>query len=398
MLLVSSFCVRKAKQVRKVGTTQVTTKLFLCSAVGKRNIVLKKDQKQEKDELEGLLTEENTSVKKQKRKPRRVAITMTGCNALIKAKLNDGGQFEIIQHVMAHNHPLTRQQWNHLHRSEREMTVPKEKAIEAMHESGFRPSESFRYMSNEAGGEDDVGHSYKDHMNFCYKLKIKAIEGGDSQVVYDKLQDAYYEDPNFFFRIRLDKDGRVCNFFWRDSMMLEDYKIYGDVTVFDTTYRTNRYNLICAPFVGINNHWKNTIFACALLGDEKTESFVWLFETFKKAMGDKSPITLFIDQDGAMARAIKKSHTIEEARKILEDSFKKDSEAIQTIFTATSNNEQNTTNTTTENENSVQVLDPAHANTKGKSKKRIPGSYDNFNKGKRRKHREFGSKTPKHLF
>ncbi|XP_056688352.1 protein FAR1-RELATED SEQUENCE 5-like [Spinacia oleracea] len=122
-------------------------------------------------------------------------------------------------------------------------------------------------MSNEAGGEDVVGHSYKDHMNFCYKLKIKAIEGGDSQVVYDKLQDAYYEDPNFFFRIR-----------------------------------TNRYNLICAPFVGINNHCKNTMFACAFLGDEKTESFVWLFETFKKAMGDKSPITLFTDQDAGMAR------------------------------------------------------------------------------------------------
>ncbi|XP_021851653.2 protein FAR-RED IMPAIRED RESPONSE 1-like [Spinacia oleracea] len=95
---------------------------------------------------------------------------------------------------------------------------------------------------------------------------------------------------------------------------------------------------------------------------------------------------------------ILKSHTIEEARKILEESFKKDSGAIQTIVTAASNNEQNTTNTTTENENFVQVLDPAHANTKGKSKKRIPWSYDNFNKGKRRKHREFGSKTPKHLF
>ncbi|XP_056688220.1 protein FAR1-RELATED SEQUENCE 5-like [Spinacia oleracea] len=226
------FSVRKAKQVRKVGTTQVTTRLFLCSEPGKRNTKLKKDQKQEKDELESLLTEEsNTSVKKMKRKPRRVAVTRTDCNALIEAKLNDGGHYEIIQHVMAHNHPLTRQQWNHLHRSECAMTVPKEQAIEAMHESGFRPSESFRYMSNEAGGEDDVGHSYKDHMNFCYKLKIKAIEGGDSQ---------------------------------------EDYKIHGDVTVFDTTYRTNRYNLICAPFVGINNHWKNTMFACAFLGDEKT--------------------------------------------------------------------------------------------------------------------------------
>ncbi|XP_021743995.1 protein FAR1-RELATED SEQUENCE 5-like [Chenopodium quinoa] len=143
-------------------------------------------------------------------------------------------------------------------------------------------------------------------MNYCYKLKIEAIEGGDSQVVCDKLQEAYSEDPNFFFRVRLDSDGRVCNLFWRDSMMLEDYKIYGDVTVFDTTYRTNRYNLICAPFVGINNHWKNTMFACSFIGDETTDSFVWLFETFKKAMGGKCPVSLFTDQDATMAAAIPK--------------------------------------------------------------------------------------------
>ncbi|XP_021719176.1 protein FAR1-RELATED SEQUENCE 5-like [Chenopodium quinoa] len=185
------------------------------------------------------------------------------------------------------------------------MTGIKGQVIEAMQESGLRPMESFNYMSNEARVEDAIGHTVKDHMNYCYKLKLKAIEGGDSQVVCDKLQETYFEDPNFFFRVRLDSYGRVCNLFWRDSMMLEDYKIYGDVTVFDTTYRTNRYNLICAPFVG-NNHWKNTMFACSFIGDETTNSFVGLFETFKKAMGGKCHVSLFIDQDAAMLAAIPK--------------------------------------------------------------------------------------------
>ncbi|XP_021775475.1 protein FAR1-RELATED SEQUENCE 5-like [Chenopodium quinoa] len=182
----------------------------------------------------------------------------------------------------------------------------KGQAIEAMQESRLRPMESLKYMSNEARGEDAISYTVKDHMNYCYKLKIKAIEGGDSQVVCDKLQEAYSEDPNFFFRVRLDADGRVCNLFWRDSMMLEDYKLYGDVTVFDTTYRTNLYNLICAPFVGINNHWKNTMFACSFIGDETIQSFVWLFKTFKKAMSGKCPVSLFTDQDAAMAATIPK--------------------------------------------------------------------------------------------
>ena len=88
--------------------------------------------------------------------------------------------------------------------------------------------------------------------------------------------------------------------------MLEDYKIYGDVVVFDTTYRTNRYNLICAPFVGINNHWMNTMFACAFIGDEKTNSFIWLLETFKKSMENKCSTSIFTDQDQAMNNAIEK--------------------------------------------------------------------------------------------
>lgn len=48
------------------------------------------------------------------------------------------------------------------------------------------------------------------------------------------------------------------------------------------------------------------MFGCAFLGDEKIESFVWLFETFKKSMGGKCPITIFTDQDTAMSKAIEK--------------------------------------------------------------------------------------------
>ncbi|XP_056698606.1 protein FAR1-RELATED SEQUENCE 5-like [Spinacia oleracea] len=181
------------------------------------------------------------------------------------------------------------------------MTEPKKEAIEAMSECGLRPMESYRYMSTETGGDDCVGHTMIDHLNYCYKLKMKQIDGKDSQTLVNKLYDIQSIDPEFFFRVRLNAEGKVECLFWRDSMMREDYKIYGDVLVFDATFRTNKYNLICAPFVGINNHWKNTMFACAFIGDETTESFVWVFETFLKAMGRKHPISIFTDQDAAIA-------------------------------------------------------------------------------------------------
>ena len=55
--------------------------------------------------------------------------------------------------------------------------------------------------------------------------------------------------------------------------MKEDFRIYEDVIIFDTTYCTNKYNLICAPIVGINNH-ATLMFGCAFIADEKVESFV----------------------------------------------------------------------------------------------------------------------------
>ncbi|KAK3219706.1 hypothetical protein Dsin_013676 [Dipteronia sinensis] len=50
------------------------------------------------------------------------------------------------------------------------------------------------------------------------------------------------------------------------------------------------YNLINAPFVEVNHHWKNVLIGCAFLIDESTQSFVWLFRSFLKTMGNKPPI------------------------------------------------------------------------------------------------------------
>ena len=111
---------------------------------------------------------------------------------------------------MAHNHPLTRQSLNYLHRSERQMTSPKQQAIQAMTECGLKPIDTYRYMVKEAGGEDAIGHSMKDHFNCCYKLKMKPINGKDSQNVVDKLYEQMSDDSDFFFRVKINEEGKVC--------------------------------------------------------------------------------------------------------------------------------------------------------------------------------------------
>ncbi|XP_044455186.1 protein FAR1-RELATED SEQUENCE 5 [Triticum aestivum] len=58
------------------------------------------------------------------------------------------------------------------------------------------------------------------------------------------------------------------------------------------------------PFVGLNHHRSTTIFACAVVSHETTESFKWLLCTLLVAMYQKEPKSVITDGDHAMRRAI----------------------------------------------------------------------------------------------
>lgn len=73
-------------------------------------------------------------------------------------------------------------------------------------------------------------------------------------------------------------------FFWSDGRSRINYDYCKYLVVFNTTYGTDGYNLICAPFVGINYHWQNIIFGYAFLLDKTTTSFIWFLKIFLESM------------------------------------------------------------------------------------------------------------------
>jgi zinc finger SWIM domain-containing protein 3 len=60
----------------------------------------------------------------------------------------------------------------------------------------------------------------------------------------------------------------------------------------------------CTFCVNTNHHKQTIIFGAALIFNESIPSFIWLFESFLKAMSRKHPKTIFSDQDAALAGAI----------------------------------------------------------------------------------------------
>ncbi|XVF65608.1 hypothetical protein PTKIN_Ptkin09bG0262600 [Pterospermum kingtungense] len=273
------FSVRKGKNRYLSGTNIIRSKDFYCSKEGFK-------------EFEDL-----------DKKVYNKLETRTGCPAMIRFTVKDD-QWTVTRLISEHNHDLATPSKRHLLRSARSLPTGKANVIDSMVSAGIRPTDVYSYMSNEVCGVENIGFTKRDCYNYVNKQKIIMIEAGDGQSLLNHFKVRASEDPMFFYTVQVDQENRVTNFFWRDSKSRIDYDCFGDVVVFDTTYRTNRYNLICAPFVGINNHRQTIMFGCAFLLDETADSFTWLFKSFLQSMGDKSPKTIMTDQDHAINKAI----------------------------------------------------------------------------------------------
>ncbi|KAK8948873.1 Protein FAR1-RELATED SEQUENCE 5 [Platanthera zijinensis] len=130
--------------------------------------------------------------------------------------------------------------------------------------------------------------------------------GNEGASVFAYLKKQQELDPNFYFDIELDSNLVLRSFFWADSRSRNDFLIFGDVVVFDVTYKTNKFMMPFAPFTSVNHHRQSILFGCALLADETEETFFWLFNQWLKCMFDKAPKVIITDMDGAMYNAIKR--------------------------------------------------------------------------------------------
>ena len=178
------------------------------------------------------------------------------------------------------------------------------KFIDNLDGKGIRPSTICKVINVTHGSEEEflTQQQCQSHL----RRKRKSNIGQECVSIIRHFQEKMTSDPQFYFAMELDYDQTVRSFFWADGRARTSYLQFGDVVVFDTTYRTNNMRLPFAPFTGVNHHRQSTLFGCALLADETEETFVWLFEQWLKCMSGIKPLTIITDQDKAMCGAIHK--------------------------------------------------------------------------------------------
>ncbi|XP_021770657.1 protein FAR1-RELATED SEQUENCE 5-like [Chenopodium quinoa] len=230
----------------------------------------------------------------------------TGCKAMIQFDVElDSGLFVVVKHLMDHNHSRVPVSKRHLIRSHRKISQEQFGMLNSLTENGIRVADAVRVLKNQAGGEKNLGFLCSDAYDALASEKRKKFDGCDTKQLLSYFKERKSNEYDFYYDFDVDDKGHLQSFFFRDNGMKVDYDAFGDLLVHDTTYRTNKYAMICGPFVGMNHHNKNVMFGIGFLINEKWESFVWLFTTFLKSMGGKHPVTIMTDQAQAMAKAIR---------------------------------------------------------------------------------------------
>jgi hypothetical protein len=108
-------------------------------------------------------------------------------------------------------------------------------------------------LKEQVGGYENVGCTERDLFNYSRDIK-SLIKDSDAHIFIDNFRRKQEVDPSFYYAYEANEEGRLKHVFWADGISRKNYSVFGDVVSFDTTYRTNKYLMIFAPFTGVNHH------------------------------------------------------------------------------------------------------------------------------------------------
>ncbi|CAH9085805.1 unnamed protein product [Cuscuta epithymum] len=174
----------------------------------------------------------------------------SGCKAKLQFSISSDGEWTVSKHIIDHNHAFCPIGQRHLLKSHRGVDREYLEFIMLMKESGTKVSDVHRMLQKQAGGVSALGFTKRDAYNVLETERSKTVDGTDSNTLIGILKKRAEVESDFFFDFEL-VDGVLSCFFWRYGQMKSDYERFGDLVVHDTTYRTNKYDMICAAIKSV---------------------------------------------------------------------------------------------------------------------------------------------------
>lgn len=227
--------------------------------------------------------------------------TRTGCPAMIVIKLVDSKRWRIVEVELQHNH-LVSPEIKRFFKSHKKMILAAQKSQQAEPVTEIHTIKLYRTAVVNAAcngyskvEERDGPTDHSKHLE---------LKEGDAHAVYNYFCRMKLTNPNFFYLMDLDDEGRLKNVFWADARSRSAYNYFCDAIAIDTTSLTSKYELPLVSFVGVNHHGQSVLLGCGFLGHESVDYFIWMFKSWLTCMLGRHPQVIITDQSKPLQTAV----------------------------------------------------------------------------------------------
>jgi hypothetical protein len=159
----------------------------------------------------------------------------------IYVKLGQDNRYYIASFVEEHNHGLVSPDKISFLRSNRIVSERARTTLFTCHKASIGTSQAYRLLQV-SDDFDNIGCMKRDLQNYYPGLREKIKNEANSA---------------FFYVFVVDEHGKLVYILWADATSRKNYSHFGDLVSFDATYSTNQYNMIFAPFTGVNHHMQS---------------------------------------------------------------------------------------------------------------------------------------------
>ncbi|RVX19618.1 Protein FAR1-related sequence 6 [Vitis vinifera] len=238
--------------------------------------------------------------------------TRTGCPAMIVIRLVDSKRWRIVEVELEHNHQVS-PQIKRFYKSHKKMILAAKKAQPPSEPvTEVHTIKLYRTAVVDSGCNGYTNVNEGESLNPVDHSKHLDLKEGDAHAVYNYFCRMKLTNPNFFYLMDLDDEGRLRNVFWADARSRAAYGYFCDTVAIDTSCLANKFEIPLISFVGMNHHGQSVLLGCGFLGHESVEYFVWIFRAWLTCMLGRPPQVIITDQCKPLQNAI--SETLYEDR------------------------------------------------------------------------------------
>ena len=108
--------------------------------------------------------------------------------------------------------------------------------VKQLRELGIWVADAYLMRKKEAGGSPCLGYGLRDVYKKLAQFDYRRFDGGDGNSLFEIFNRHFKGEDDCYFAFDLDVNNYLVSFFRHNKQILEDYTLFGDLVMFDTTY------------------------------------------------------------------------------------------------------------------------------------------------------------------